>query len=47
MAVGKDGQFLYIDPATQTVVVRLGKGFGPLSKENWGAVFGALAAHAW
>lgn len=47
MAVGTDGQFLYIDPATQILVVRLGKGFGSLSKEKWGAVFGALAAHAW
>jgi CubicO group peptidase (beta-lactamase class C family) len=32
VAVGKCGQFLYIDPAPRTVVVRLGKSFGPLGK---------------
>ena len=47
MAVGRDGQFLYIDPAHNTVVVRLGKRLGPLSQAQWSAVFGTLSAHAW
>jgi CubicO group peptidase (beta-lactamase class C family) len=47
MAVGRDGQFLYVDPAHDTVVVRLGKRLGPLSQAQWAAVFAALSAHAW
>lgn len=46
MAVGKDGQFLYVDPMHRAVVVRLGRSSGWLSKEQWGVVFGTVAAHA-
>jgi hypothetical protein len=31
----------------KTIVVDLGKGSGALTKGQWGAVFGMLAAHAW
>lgn len=47
MAAGKDGQFLYVDPATGTVVARLGRSDGGLTLWQWGAVFAALARHAW
>lgn len=47
MAVGKDGQFLYVDPATRTIVVRLGGGYGGLAMSQWAAVFRALSHHAW
>jgi CubicO group peptidase (beta-lactamase class C family) len=47
MAVGRDGQFLYVDPVHRTIVVRLGKGLGMLSQAQWAALFAQLSAHAW
>jgi len=47
MAVGKDGQFLSVDPATRTIVVRLGGSFGGFAMSQWAEVFRALSRHAW
>lgn len=47
MAVGKDGQFLYVDTATRTIIVRLGGSYGGLAMSQWAAVFRALSRHAW
>lgn len=47
MAVGKDGQFLYVDPGTRTVAVRLGGSNGGLAMSQWAAVFRVLSRHAW
>lgn len=47
MAIGKDGQFLYIDPASRTIVVRLGRSQGEFGSGRWAALFAALAAHPW
>lgn len=46
MAAGKDGQFLYIAPARNAIVVRLGRSTR-FSRSQWVEVFDALAAHAW
>ncbi len=42
LAIGHLGQFLYADPAAGLIVVRLGKGRGGLSLENWKDVFMSL-----
>lgn len=47
-ARGKDGQFIYVDPGTGGVVVRLGHGMGSydgrdLTAADWMALFEALA----
>lgn len=47
LASGKDGQFLFIDPARNVVVVRLGRSDGDLAMGAWTAVFRSLARHAW
>jgi len=47
MASGKDGQFLFIDPSRNTIVVRLGRGDGGLGMTRWAGAFRTLAAHAW
>lgn len=47
LASGKDGQFLFIDPARNTVIVRLGRGDGDMTLTTWTAVFRTLARHAW
>ncbi|MBE0532012.1 MAG: serine hydrolase [Rhodospirillales bacterium] len=51
MARGKDGQFIYVDPASGVVVVRLGPRLGtyggnPLTVDDWSAFFQAVAAKA-
>ena len=46
MAAGKDGQFLYIAPAHDAIVVRLGRSTD-LGRSQWVRVFDTLAAHAW
>ncbi len=45
-ALGKDGQFLYISPATETVIVRLGWSQGDLFSSEWVALFQAIAEAA-
>ena len=35
MAIGHLGQYLYIHPEKQVIIVRLGKSEGTLSRENW------------
>jgi CubicO group peptidase (beta-lactamase class C family) len=47
LATGRDGQFLYVSPAHDTVVVRLGEVHGYDTMAGWSAVFAALAAHDW
>jgi CubicO group peptidase (beta-lactamase class C family) len=42
MANGHLGQFLYINPAAQIAIVRLGNGMGGLSREEWTQVFISL-----
>lgn len=39
MARGHLGQFLYVNPATRTIIVRLGQGMGGLSGSEWTEVF--------
>lgn len=43
MAIGHLGQFLYINPSTNVVIVRLGKSMGGLSREEWTQIFTTLA----
>lgn len=43
MANGHLGQFLYINPRTNVVIVRLGKGMGGLSREEWSRIFISLS----
>ena len=43
MATGHLGQFLYVNPVSKVIVVRLGKGLGGLSLEEWKAVFVSLS----
>ena len=47
LASGKDGQFLFIDPARNTVVVRLGRSDGDLGMTRWTGVLRTLSAHPW
>jgi len=47
-AWGKDGQFIYVNPTTDVVIVRLGwsmgnPGSGPLGAEDWVSIFTYLA----
>lgn len=35
MAIGHLGQFLYINPSTRVIIVRLGKSMGGLSRKEW------------
>jgi CubicO group peptidase (beta-lactamase class C family) len=43
MANGHLGQFLYINPSTGVIIVRLGKSLGGLSREEWTQLFMSLA----
>lgn len=43
LALGKDGQFLYVNPARRTVIVRLGRGMGDLRTSQWVSLFRYLA----
>lgn len=43
MANGHLGQFLYINPSANVVIVRLGKSMGGLSREEWSQVFISLS----
>lgn len=43
MANGHLGQFLYINPSDNVVIVRLGKSMGGLSREEWVQVFISLS----
>jgi CubicO group peptidase (beta-lactamase class C family) len=45
-ALGKDGQFLYADPTTDVVVLRLGWTSGDLPSSRWIALFRTLAEAA-
>ena len=42
-ALGKDGQYLYVDPSTQVVIVRLGRSRGSRSSSSWIEFFRAVA----
>jgi CubicO group peptidase (beta-lactamase class C family) len=44
-AVGKDGQFLYVSPDYDTIIVRLGERLGYDSMDGWMSLFAELAAH--
>lgn len=46
MAIGHLGQFLYIDPALNVVIVRLGSSMGGLNREEWAQVFMSLSERA-
>lgn len=51
MARGKDGQFIYVDPGHDTVIVRQGRSLGAfqgrrLTTTDWVALFQALADRA-
>lgn len=43
LAQGKDGQFLYVNPARETIIVRLGRGTGELRTSQWVSLFRFLA----
>jgi CubicO group peptidase (beta-lactamase class C family) len=43
LALGKDGQFLYIDPQSGVVIVRLGKSMGDMGTQGWLALFQQVA----
>lgn len=43
MAVGHLGQFIYVNPAAEAVVVRLGEGLGDLSRAEWVNLFMSLS----
>jgi CubicO group peptidase (beta-lactamase class C family) len=43
LALGKDGQFLYINPTRDVVIVRLGWSMGSLSTARWIELFQVLA----
>lgn len=43
MANGHLGQFLYINPSANVVIVRLGKSMGGLSRDEWTQVFMSLS----
>jgi CubicO group peptidase (beta-lactamase class C family) len=43
MAVGHLGQFLYVNPTTRVIIVRLGQSTGGLSREEWQEVFVSLS----
>ena len=43
LAQGKDGQVLYLNPARNAVVVRLGRGAGGLRTSQWVSLFRLLA----
>ncbi len=42
-AIGKDGQFAYIVPAKDMVIIRLGKNMGGMKREGWLQLFGKIA----
>ncbi len=39
LAAGHLGQFLYVNPSARTVMVRLGRSLGGLSRQQWGELF--------
>ena len=43
LAQGKDGQFLYVNPARNAIVVRLGRGSGELRTSQWVSLFRDVA----
>ena len=43
-AFGKDGQFLYVNPQTETIVVRLGWSLGTLATSQWVELLQGLAS---
>lgn len=42
-ALGKDGQFLYVNPSAQTIIVRFGWSLGNLPTNRWIGLFQAVA----
>ena len=43
LAIGNHGQFIYIDPATDVVVVRMGTSYGGLHYLEWANLLGDVA----
>jgi CubicO group peptidase (beta-lactamase class C family) len=43
LALGKDGQFLYVNPTRSTIIVRLGRSMGNLRTSQWVSIFRSLA----
>jgi hypothetical protein len=43
MASGHGGQFVYVNPPTETVIVRLGHGQGDLMQTEWVQLFQELS----
>ncbi len=43
-AMGKDGQYLYVNPRRNTIIVRLGWGTGNLNSSEWIKLFRAIAS---
>ena len=44
MAMGHLGQFVYVNPAENVIIVRLGKSRGGLEWDEWQAALADLAA---
>jgi CubicO group peptidase (beta-lactamase class C family) len=44
MAFGKDGQFIYINPSAQVIIVRLGWSMGEMRLSDWVELFQTVAA---
>ena len=42
-ALGKDGQFLYVNPSTDTIIVRLGWNLGNVTASRWVDLFQTMA----
>ncbi|MDX1688195.1 MAG: serine hydrolase [Candidatus Promineifilaceae bacterium] len=42
-ALGKDGKFLYVNPTTETIIVRLGWNLGNVAPARWIGLFQAIA----
>lgn len=42
-ALGKDGQFLYVNPSSDTIIVRLGWSLGTVPPNRWVGLFQAIA----
>ena len=47
LAAGKDGQYLYVHPHRDVVIVRLGEASGYEGMSGWVGLFTALAAYDW
>jgi CubicO group peptidase (beta-lactamase class C family) len=46
LALGKDGQYLYVNPAQQVIILRLGWSMGNLRTSEWVTLFQTIARNA-